>query len=89
MQENGDYVTMDTYSADMAENTKMAVSAIGYWRQRAEQAERMLAECVLAAGGRVRIVENNLHDPRRKVQLTNWINPSDRAIELEAVVASQ
>ena len=86
MRENYDYVTMTTYSADMAESTERTVIAISKLRKRVAQAERALAEIVLAAGGAVNVSERNLHDRDRKIELTIWRNDADMSVRFTAVV---
>lgn len=84
MRENWDYVTMDTYAANMAAHTRHAVGAIEHWRKRAEQAERALSEVVLAAGGKVRVWDGLLKDPRRKIDITMWFSPADSTVVFAA-----
>lgn len=84
VRENWDFVTFKNYSADMAEATQRSMAIIAGLRKRAEMAERLLAEVVLASGGSVKVREEHLHDPRRMVDLTTWINQADRTIEFTA-----
>ena len=80
MHENWDFVSMKTYSADMAESTDRAVAIITQLRKEVDQAKRTLAEVVLAAGGRVEVSSYNLCDPRRDTELTIWRNDADMTI---------
>lgn len=79
-----DYVAFPDYQADMKESTDRAVAVISEMRRRAENAERVLAEVVLAAGGRVSIHDHVVHDLRRNVELTIWRNEANRTLEFEA-----
>ncbi len=76
MRENFDYVTMENYSADMAENTQRAIGIIAGLKRRAEDAERLIAHLVLAAGGKIEIHDQQLYS-LEQVDLTVWRNDAD------------
>jgi hypothetical protein len=59
-----EYVTFDDYHADTKALADQAAGIIASMRKRAEQAERALAYAVLAAGGRISVDDDFLHDPR-------------------------
>lgn len=85
VRENFDFVTMDTHAADMRESSEQAAHIIGELRVRADRAERLIAELVLAAGGKISVSPYFLHDPKRKVELTQWRNVADETIVFTAV----
>lgn len=82
MRRDWDFVTMQDYSADMAESAAQAVHIIAQLRQRVQQLERVLAEAVLAAGGEIKVVQRNIHDPTRKIDLVVWCNEADMTLTL-------
>src|SRR5262245_21619009 len=88
MREDWDYVTMENYSADMAEHTARASGIIAELRRRAETAERALAEVVLAAGGEVTVPDEYLYDRERRVTLEVWRNECKRTVGFHALRAS-
>lgn len=77
-------MTISDYQSDLKESTDRAVGVIAELRRRANGAERLLAEVVLAAGGRLKIHSQALCDPRRNVELTIWRNEADQTIEFTA-----
>ena len=58
MRENFDYVTMETYSADMAENTQRALSAIMTKQYEMKLLHRMIWMLARASGGEVKITHD-------------------------------
>jgi hypothetical protein len=76
MRENFDYVTMLTYSADMAEHTQRAVEIIESLKRRTETAEKLVARLVLAAGGEIEIYDLDLQS-LNPIELTIHRNESD------------
>ena len=62
MRENFDYVTMDTYAADMAESSSHAAGIIDMMKEKQRNAERGLIAAVLAAGGRIVLGPRDLMD---------------------------
>lgn len=84
MRRDWDYVAFADYQSDMRESASTAAAAIEHLRRRAENAERALAEVVLAAGGKVSIVARDLHDPRRVIETEVWRNEADDTIEIRA-----
>jgi len=83
MRENFDYVTMDTYSADMAESTQRALSVIESLKRRTEAAENLVAMLVLAAGGKIEIHDYDLYD-QKPIHLETWRNAADMSFIWEA-----
>lgn len=55
MRENFDFVTMDTYSADMADLTSMAAAAINSTKSEVKSLQRLVWLLVQANGGSVKI----------------------------------
>lgn len=84
MRRDFDFVAMSDYRADMKESAATAEAAIEYVRKRAERAERALGEIVLAAGGKVKVSRRDMHNPRRKIEFTIWVNDADDTITYEA-----
>lgn len=83
MRENFDYVTMDTYSSDMADHTRHAVGIIEVLKRRSEDAEKLIAQLVLAAGGKIKIHDQDLYSPSA-IELTTYRNMADMSFILEA-----
>lgn len=81
MRENFDYVTFANYESDMKESSDQAVRAINFVKDRAERAEKMLALVVLAAGGEVKIFDQDLTS-LRKIELTTWRDDADMSYRL-------
>lgn len=71
MRENFDYVTMDNYSADMAELSQTAVNAIEYLVKERDDLKRLVWSLVKAAGGKVEVYDDLLWRPRER-KLTTW-----------------
>jgi hypothetical protein len=84
MRRDWDYVAMSDYQADMRESTETALAAIEYTSKRAERAEKILAELVLAAGGKIEIYRNYLGDPMRKIELEQSVNEADNTVVFRA-----
>ncbi len=82
MRENCDYVTMDTYTADMREATDRAV-AIEHWKRKALQAERALVAVVLGAGGKANFPFDYLLD-HVPCDVTITRNEPDRSYTVKA-----
>jgi len=84
MRENWDFVSVENYRADMAESSAIAAGIITQLCKRAEQAERALAEVVIAAGGSVKVPDSYLSHTRRQPKLTIRRNDADLTIEFRA-----
>lgn len=83
MRRDWDFVSMSDYQADMRESGERAAAVVTAMRQRAEAAERMLAEVVLAAGGYVK-VGDDARGRRDGPALTVMRNEYHRCLEFEA-----
>lgn len=82
MRQDFDFVTMDNYRANMAENTERAVAVIEEMKRKKRDVERVLVAAVLSNGGRLVIHESDLarvvgahlnvsrHDDDRTIVLT-------------------
>lgn len=77
MQENYDYVTMDSYSTDMAELSGRAAAIIAGLKKRADEAERIACELIIAAGGKIAIPSHDLLDRQRRLTLTQWYDEAN------------
>jgi hypothetical protein len=86
MSEDFDYVSMDSYQADMRETARLAGAAIEKLRRRAEQAERLAMELVLAAGGKIVVDLHDLNNPLRKITWIQSRNIADTTIEFRALI---
>lgn len=84
MRRDWDYVAMSDYQADMRQSAETALAAIEYTRKRADRAEKLLAELVLAAGGRIEVYRNYLGDPTRKIEIEQAINDANNTVVFRA-----
>lgn len=75
MRENWDYVTMDAYSADMAELSGTAAAAIEKLTKENTDARRLIAMLVIAAGGKINLPQEWYFDPRRDITTIFETNP--------------
>ena len=78
MRENHDYVTMDTYSADMAELSGTASGVIKDLRRQTDEAKRLVAMLIIAAGGKINLPQEWAYDPTRDFTTEIEINPATR-----------
>lgn len=81
-----DVVAFTDYEKDTAEIAEQAAHVIGVVQKRLERTERALAEAVVAAGGKIKISEYDLHDPTRKIVVEHCRNTADLTIEFRAEV---
>lgn len=85
MRENWDYVSMDTYSADMAELAGTASNALTYLQRENLDLKRLIWHLVHAAGGTLSVCERDLarHEDSHH-ELTQWRNDADMSLTFEA-----
>jgi hypothetical protein len=83
MRENWDFVSMDSYAADMRESASQAASIISAMREEKKQLERLLAHAVKAAGGKITIYETALADPS-PIGLKMWRSVADDTLTLQS-----
>ncbi len=75
--QNFDFVSMSDYISDTKELVGQATSNIEFWRKKAERAERLAMEAIIASGGSVEIAAVNLQDPSAVYELKTWVNDRD------------
>jgi len=80
MRRDFDYVTMDDYARDMQEQSDAAASALEIIKRERDETRRLLAEVVLAAGGKVSV-------PDRRRQDTELLIARDEANMARTIVA--
>lgn len=89
MRKDWDYVTLDDYRRDMAESSERASSIIAQLRERAEKAEKMLAEAIYAAGGKVTIGDHVLCDPHRRLEIGVMRDECNRTLIVTSTLTAE
>lgn len=84
MRRNFDYVGMAYYQADMKETADAAAAIIADLKKRVAQAERALAETVLAAGGKVEIPMYELQRPDSRFEFMQERNYANMTLVFKA-----